>query len=378
MATIKEFTKQKGGYAGLKWHAVKKFVMSEVAAGKYSQGDALPSENYLCEYVGVSRNTIRQAFDELEKEGYVSRIRGKGTFLAKVVGGKTTKKTQMYGVVLPEINRSLYPSLVQGFDHAVSEKNYQTMICQSDNDVSKQGNIILQLLYRGIDGLAIVPPVTTTPTPVFQIKQLIDAKIPVVACHRSIDGVSIPTLTWNREEVGRMAGLLLLENGHRRIVYYGVSRYSVTEAHVKGLKAVLAGAGVLLSDDMIIYEPSSEMEDNENRKFQKLTTLLKSPNRPTAVFCNDDNEAEKIFWLANNLGLKVPNDLSIIGFGNSHRDTFFRKTLTSIIINEYALGTRAAGILHEINSGRRTIEDNQVYMMDLDIYSGTTVGKPNC
>ena len=89
MAGIKDLLSPRDGYAGLKWHAVKKFVMSEVSAGKYSHGDALPSENYLCEHVGVSRNTIRQAFDELEKEGYVSRIRGKGTFLANIRAGKS-------------------------------------------------------------------------------------------------------------------------------------------------------------------------------------------------------------------------------------------------------------------------------------------------
>jgi len=272
----------------------------------------------------------------------------------------------------------LYPSLVQGFDHAVTEKSCQTMICQSDNDISKQGNIILQLLYRGIDGLAIVAPATMTPTPAFQIKQLIEANIPVVACHRSIEGVSIPTLTWNREEAGRMAGKLLLEKGHRRIVYYGVSRYSVTEAHVSGLREVMDDAGLSLSQNMVIYEPASEVEELGNQKIQRLTMLLKSPNRPTAIFCNDDNEAERIFWLADTLGMKVPNDLSIIGFGNSNRDTFFRKSLTSITINEYELGTRAAKILCEINAGKRSINDNHVYVMDLSVCSGATVGKPSC
>jgi GntR family transcriptional regulator of arabinose operon len=373
MAEIQEISS-----AGLKWQRVKKYILAEVAARKYVPGDSLPSEAFLCEHIGVARNTVRQAFDELEKEGYVSRIKGKGTFLSSSINGKSSKKTQMFGVIMPDISRSLYPSLVQGFDHAVTEKNYQTMICQSSNDVSKQGNIILQLLYRGIDGLAIVAPATMTPTPAFQIQQLIDANIPVVACHRAIEGVSIPTLTWNREEVGRMAGILLLENNHKRIVYYGVSRYSVTEAHVKGLREVLKTAGVSLDDDMVIYDPPSEDLEAETEKLERFAKLLKSKNPPTAVFCNDDNEAERVYWLATSLGLSVPRDLSIIGFGNSQRDTFFRKSLTSITVNEYELGTRAAKILYEINTGRRAINDNHTYMMDLDISLGTTVGKPNC
>ncbi|HBG28547.1 MAG: hypothetical protein A2Y10_19890 [Planctomycetes bacterium GWF2_41_51] len=362
---------------GLKWQAVKKFVLSEVAMGKYTQGDVLPSESYLCQHVGVSRNTIRQAFDELEKEGYINRVQGKGTFLAKFHSGKAAQKTQMFALIIPDIVRTLYPSLVQGFDHEQSIRSYQTVICQTYNDVNKQGNIILQLLNRGIDGLAIVPP-TMLSTPVFQIEQLINANIPVVACHRSIAGINIPTLTWDREGVGKLAGKILLEQGHRRIAYFGVSKYSVTEAHVKGLKAVLNDAGISLQENLIIYEPASDTEELENKKISMFIDLLGTKERPTAVFCNDDTEAERVYWIANKIGMKVPQDLSIIGFGNNHRDTIFRKNLTSVVVDEYSLGKKAALILHETRAGKLLMHNDQTFMIDLNIHVGTTVSRPNC
>ncbi|HBG28235.1 MAG: hypothetical protein A2Y10_12870 [Planctomycetes bacterium GWF2_41_51] len=362
---------------GLKWQAVKKYVLSEVALGKYTEGDVLPSESYLCKHVGVSRNTIRQAFDELEKEGYVNRVQGKGTFLAKFSAGKSSQKTQMFGLIIPDIVRSLYPSLVQGFDHEQSIRSYQTVICQSDNDVNKQGNIILQLLNRAVDGLAIVPP-TTLSTPIFQIEQLLNAGIPVVACHRSIAGVDVPTLTWDREGVGKLAGKILIEEGHSRIAYFGVSRYSVTESHVKGLKTVLNDAGISLQNSMVIYEPASDTEELENQKISKFIDLLGAKDRPTAVFCNDDTEAERVYWIANKIGMKVPQDLSIIGFGNNLRDTIFRKNLTSVVVDEYSLGKKAALILHETRTGKLPMHNNQSFIMDLNIHSGTTVSKPNC
>ena len=152
------------GRSGLKWQVVKKFIISEVSSGKYCPGDVLPSENYLTNKVGVSRNTIRQAFEELEKEGYIYRVRGKGTFVSKPTPVKNTNKQAIFGLVVTEIRRSLYPSLVQGFGQEQAGNHQQTLICQTDNDVHQQGNIILQLLHCSVNGMAIVP-VTTNKTP---------------------------------------------------------------------------------------------------------------------------------------------------------------------------------------------------------------------
>lgn len=378
MSQIKELNDIKNGEVrGLKWQAVKKYILNEAASGMYMSGEALPTENTLCEHLGVSRNTVRQAFKELEKDGYVYRVQGGGTFWAKLNSGKNAIKTQMFGLIIPGITRSLYPSLMKGFGHEQSIRSYQTLVCESDNDVNKQGNIILQLLNRGIDGLAIVPP-TLVSTPSFHIEQMIEAGIPVVACHRIIDGVSIPSLTWDREEVGRMSGKMLMELGHSQIAYFGVSRYSVTEAHVCGLREVLEDAGYDLPESRVIYDPPSDTEDLENQKIARFIDLLGQTQRPTAVMCNDDTEAERIYWIATKMGMKVPEDLSIIGFGDMHRDTIFRKMLTSVVIDEYQLGKKAAAMLHEIRTGRRGIHDPGDGLLGLNIHNGTTISSPSC
>jgi GntR family transcriptional regulator, arabinose operon transcriptional repressor len=363
-----------GSKAGHKWQKIRDYIISELSSGSYSPGDAIPSENYLCEAVGVSRSTVRQAFRELENEGMIYRVKGRGTFLAEPDSSHKTNNDEMFGLIVPGIRRSLYPSLTQGFDDSLSLNSMQTLICQTNNDVDKQGNIILRLLHRGIDGVAIVPS-TIGNTPAYQIQLLIDNGIPVVLCHRGVEGINVPTLLWDRKMVGRMAGEMLLEKGHINIAYFGVYKYEVSESHVLGLRQAMKDSGIELSDSNIIFGPAGDQPEIEVDREKILANLLLSDNRPTAIFCNDDNEAEVLYWLAQRLRISVPGDLSIVGFGDCHRSTSTRRFISSIVIDEYALGLKAAEILRSIKNGALNINYSKSIPVELNVFSGASIAK---
>lgn len=360
------------GKASHKWQAVRSYLLSKVSSGTFNPGDALPSENYLCDKVHVSRSTVRQAFRELENEGIVYRIRGKGTFLSNMKSSQNLISHEMFAVIVPGVRRSLYPSLTQGFDDFLYSENYQTMICQTYNDVDKQGNIILRLLHRGIDGIAIVPS-TSGKTPAFQIQLLIDNRIPVVLCHRGVRGVAVPTLTWDREEVGRMAGSLLLNSGHRDIGYFGVYKYEVAEAHVRGLRQVMAEAGFDLPEERVVFGPTGEGPDREVKREKMMAEILLADRRPSAIVCSDDNEAEALYWLSQRMGIRVPDELSIVGFGDCHRNSVFRGLLTSVVIDEYELGIMAAQMLYRMKKSGNVCYEPQPRMLELRLSDGRTV-----
>jgi GntR family transcriptional regulator of arabinose operon len=371
MTQARESKSVQSGKVSHKWQEVKKYVMSHVSAGKYDPGDVLPSENYLCEKVNVSRSTVRQAFRELENDGMVYRIKGRGTFLSEPNSSKNQTRLEMFGLIMPDIRRSLYPSLTQGFDDRLSSENFQTMICQTGNNIDKQGNIILRLLHKGIDGLAIVPS-TSGHTPAYQVQMLIDNDIPVVLCHRGIEGVEVPTLYWDRQQVGKMVGKVLIGHGHKNIAYYGVYKYSVTEEHIKGLKEIMNQAGLELPASHIVFGPVGESSESEREEMlEKLLFGIK----PTAIFCNDDDEAERLYWLATKFNIKVPKDLSIIGFGDSHRHSVTREFMSSIVVDEYELGRKAAGLLCQMKNHRISIKDSFKDVVNLNFYYGSSVAK---
>jgi DNA-binding LacI/PurR family transcriptional regulator len=359
-----------------KYEMIKEFLLEGLDNGYYKPGQALPSENTLIQKLGVARNTIRQAIEELVKAGLVKRIQGKGNYFIKTASNGTHEQLGVFCLILPELSRGLYPILANGFDHQAGISHQQMLLCNTDFDINKQGNIILQMIEKNVAGVAIVPAIDC-PTPLYQITQLQRHNIPVVCCHRPVLGAQTPLITWDAEEVARLAGQTLADYGHRRIAYFARTRYELTEKHCNALRLTLREFGLDLPDRCVYYGSSPKNTDDElQQRKAALKAILSGPNPVTAIFCNDDNEAELIHYALMELGIRVPNDVSLMGFGDVHaREGVFLNRLKSVTINEYELGMRAAKVLNEIRKGQRPIDSEEVIYKPLSVSEGSTVVK---
>ncbi len=340
-------------------------------------GQALPSDTSLVKTLGVARNTVRQAIGVLEEDGVVQRIQGKGTYFTKKSDKETPRESGLLGLVLPEISRGLCPVLARGFDHGARAVHHQVILCNTGFSTSEQGNIILQLMDRKVAGMALVPSVSPL-TPAFQIRQMKEMGIPVVFCHRRVSGIAAPLVTWDQEEVARMAGQAFLDHGHTRIAYFARNRYVHTEAHERGLLKILEKNALDLAENRVYYGASLDDTPSEREmKSQALEAMLNADKPVTAIFCNDDGEAELIHHLTTQMGLQVPDDLSLIGFGDAHERTgVFRSSLTSVAVNELDLGARAARVLHEMVTGKRSLDSDETIYKPLTLVEGNTLGWP--
>lgn len=355
-----------------KWQALGKYLAQKVVQGVYKPGEVLPSENYLAKSTGFARSTVRQAFSQLEKDGLVRRVQGKGTIVSAHQIHSNNQSLHAFGLIVPEIRRTLYPSLIKGFDDGASQVYHQVLICNTNNNIDKQGNIILQLLDKGISGVALVPTIVSA-TPLQHIRYLQANKIPVIFCHRSVKGAKAPCISWKVEDVGRIAGEAFIKNGHSKIMYFGRYRYQISQIHERSLRQVLEENGLSLPQNRVLYGRSSEGADEDADTEQLLRNALEQSDPPTAILCNDDTEAERVYWIATQLGRKVPDDLAIIGFGDIYRDTIFRKQLTSVVIDEFQLGRKASNELNMIQVGDKALESENNYYMELQLYKGCTL-----
>ena len=206
------------------------------------------------------------------------------------------------------------------------------------------------------------------------IRQLHAHNIPVVFCHRKVEGAMAPHITWSWEKVGRMVGEALVQRGHRRVGYFSVYRYPVPEAYEKGLRDALEAHGVALPPSNVHYAPRQEDLNNEQIRLEALKRMLAQKDAPTAIFCSDDVEAEMVYLLATHMGYKVPQQLSLVGFGGTWRSGAVRERLASVVVNEQELGMRAAKILHEIRTGRRRLDSDKQILMPLSLLAGQTLG----
>jgi GntR family transcriptional regulator of arabinose operon len=363
----------------LKHQQLRAQLLGQIAGGRFCPGDALPSENQLAEMMQVSRTTVRQTLGDLEREGHVFRVQGKGTFVSKRQSEEAIALRSMLSLVVPDVSSGYYPSLVAGFDRAASETGRPIVVCNSYNDVDKQASQLMRLIDQRVAGV-LLNPSTQCHTPAYQVRLCQDAGIAVVLLHRSVPGASAPTLELPFEEIGRRAGRLIVESGHRRAAFFASHRYQASELMEAGFRRALESCDGHVLDEHVDYGnlrnlTNEDYQAHEQYLEQRMRQIFSSTNRPTAVFVSFDATAEMIYLIAERMGLRVPGDLSIVCFGGADRKGAVLRRLTAVTVDEEAAAFQAVKLLSDMSEGRRPIESQESILMQLGFSSGMTLGQ---
>jgi len=359
-----------------KYQRICDHIHAEIRGGRLMPGQALPPEARLVETLGLSRNTIRQAFAQLESEGIIERIQGRGTFVTTEQQRQSRQQLDLLALIAPQLRSGCYPSLIAGFEEKCTDFQHQTLVSSSNNDVARQADLILQLIHRSVGGVAIVPT-TSKPTPEYQIAQLQRNQIPVVLCHRTVTGIKAPSVVFSGHEIGLLAGRNLRQLGHKRIGMFFGNRYSMVNEREEGLRDALTEDGTLPGEVVSVEYGSSMPAPDERAKqaiHRTLDELFSRPNPPTALFCGNTPDAEQVYLHAESLGLKVPRDLSILYFGGTWREHGLAEKISCLAVDEHAMGACAAQLLREMRTGKRSIDDDEQITFPISLLPGETIG----
>lgn len=357
-----------------KYQRIREKLVADISAGRYAPGQALPTESQLAEMLGISRNTIRQALGDLEGNGLVKRVQGRGTFVTNEQERKALKQLDAFALIAPQLKEGFYPSLVEGFEKSSSKIQCQVLVACSANDVCRQGDLILQMIDKRVAGVAIVP-VATSGTPVHQIRQMHEHFIPVVFCHRSVESISAPSIGWDGVEVGRVAGAALLERGHSRVAALFGYEDEMVRQFVAGLVEGLGNPGTELPSHLLRFYGQSLPGPGALDSVRCITReLLKQFDSPTAIFCGNQIDAEQVYFAAIELGFSVPDDLSVIHFGGTWRNGPLAERLACVAVDEHQIGLRAGRLLSEMRAGKRALDDSEKIRLPVLLMPGETLG----
>ena len=374
MSAIQNFASGEEDASRPKHERLRLHLIRELTEGRLSPGEALPTEMQLAATAGMSRNTVRQALAELERNGVIRRVPGRGTFVQESAMRQLKSGLNIFALVIPETRGGYYPSLQCGFREGAAKLLDQIIVCDTDNDPLRQADILLQLMDTKVAGVALVP--TTSPaTPAHQIRPLQERGIPVVFCHRRISGVQAPLVTFSPLEVGRLGGRSMLERGHRRVAFFSTQRAGFTPQYQQGLQEAMREGGGELPEQFVRCDTSGKITpEHEIFLRTNIEELLRQPEPPTALFCSFDSEAEMVYLLLNRLGIKVPEQLSLVGFGGSWREGAILRRLTSVTVDEEDLGRRSVSLLDEMRSRKRPLNDMTEITLPLSLSEGETLG----
>ncbi len=355
-----------------KYERLRDYVVSQIEAGILKEGAAIPSENRLSETLQIARSTVRQALAVLEREGLVRRVHGKGTFIHEQARSRLRKGQDLFALIVPETEAAFYPSLQRSFEGAAAELASQVIVCNSNNDVDRQGNTILQLMDLHVAGVAIIPP-TMPATPAYHVRQLQQHGMPVVCCSRPVLGVQVPLLAIPFEEIGQRAGEEIRKAGHRRVAFLGSMQGEAVQAYERGFRKAMGSDTIVLAYSCQT-RPALQQEQ-EVEITQILDQWLQHPTPPTAIFCSFDTLAELVFVLLTQRGVRVPAEISLIGVGGTFRGAGLSHRLTSVTLDEVGMGQAAIQLLNQMRQGVLPIDHPEKQAICIGFSPGGTLQK---
>ncbi|KIQ04323.1 MULTISPECIES: LacI family DNA-binding transcriptional regulator [Pseudomonas] len=267
-----------------------------------------------------ARDKVQAAIAEL---GYVP---------SGVARSLRVRATGTLGLLVPNASNPYFAELARGIEDHAERNGYSVILCNSDDDGAKQLRYLRVLLERRIDGLIVA---TVTRDAAFA-QALAAVKLPLMLVDRSLDGVSADRLQIDHEQGGYLATRHLLELGHRRIACIaGPVDTQVAQLRVAGYQRALVEAGLPAA------EPTHCAFTSPAGHATALG-LLSGETRPTAIFAGNDMIALGVLRAAAERGVRVPQELSLVGFDDIEVSRYLHPALTTVGQHIGQLGERAA------------------------------------
>jgi DNA-binding LacI/PurR family transcriptional regulator len=320
----------------------------QIQSGALPVGYCLPLEPDLAGQYGVSTVTIKRALQDLAKEGLLVRIKRKGTFVSPRKDGlaDVRPRTKTLALVIPDIEDLFLSEIYRGVADVARQASYTVTIFSSDREVEKEGENIRGLGQRGEDGAVIFPNWgRASAEQIFELKR---RKFPFVLVNRYFRDIQTHSVVADNQAGACEAVEHLIRLGHRRIGCLGWVECTAVEDRLEGYRLTLGRHGLAYDEALVrgILDDSREKwagVEPASGGYQEMTRLLELDHRPTAVFAVSDRLAAGAMRAIADAGLKVPDDVALVGFDDLRYAADL--DLTTVAQPAVETGRTAAGIL---------------------------------
>jgi LacI family transcriptional regulator len=268
-----------------------------------------------------------------------------------------TGRTYLVGLVVPDLLHPFFAEIAKSLSDVLRESGYYLIVSSSEEDPNLEEQEINHLLARRLDTL-IIASCRSTVDLFFRIEK---QKTPYVLIDRNLPGLSANFVGVDDEAVGMLATGHLIDIGCKRIAHIRGPETSPSIRRMEGYKRALAQAGVKVVDDYIITEQKGDVGTKQGGA-EAISQLLSLKPRPDGVFCFNDPLAMGAMNYALDHGLRIPEDIAVIGCGNLHYDDSLRVPLSSIDQHSRRIGEEAARLTLGILSSKIPLKPEAVVL----------------
>ena len=261
--------------------------------------------------------------------------------------GLASGRSFTVGLVVPDIVDSFFAEFARSLGAALRSSSYQLVLASADEDPAVEQMEIDNLIARGVDAL-LLASCRTNPE---KIAPLMGKATPCILVDRTFVGLKTHFVGTDDIQAGRLATEHLLGLRRQRIAHIGTTGLSTAVARHEGYRQALREAGLSYRKDLVLLRGLQDARNDQVGR-EAMDKLLASPKRPDAVFCYSDLFAVGAIRSVLGRGLRVPEDVAVIGCGNLSLSAYLEVPLSSVDQGTAELGSRAAKLALALVEGR--------------------------
>lgn len=259
-----------------------------------------------------------------------------------IAAGLRTKKSNSIGILVPHITSSFFAMAIDGIQKIVSDNGYFTIICQSNENFQTEVDQIRSLLSCKVEGVILS---LSSDTKNYEHLEMLEAyDTPFVFFDRIAPGFDMPTVEANDFAGGFQAVEHLIKRGRKRIAHLGgPGLLGISKSRYEGYMEALKTYDYEINEDFVAF---TKPEDDHGPMIEK---MFADPKKgPDALFTFSDELAVEAILKLKSMGLNVPRDVSVVGFGNSNLCEIVEPHLTSVTHEPIEMGEAAADLLFKV------------------------------
>jgi len=314
----------------------------------------LPTIKDVAHLAGVSTATVSRVLNGAESVSEETRVRVQraiaelGYRYNALARGLKKQQTGLLGHIVPSIAGPVSPALARAVEDQAQKFGYNVILCNSYDSIEKERAYIDILLERRVDGIVMSSPILDE-----HIITIRERGVPLAIIERRAETSGFYYVEPDNFKGARDAVNYLIKLGHRRIAMItGPSGTLISRRRVEGYATALGDAGIPVDPDL-----KAEGDYSRASGFRAMQRFLDLKPRPTAVFAANDAMAIGAMQAAHQAGLRIPQDISFIGFDDTYAELSI-PPLTSVHQPLYEIGVLAAKLV--VAQIRGTIDQHRM------------------
>jgi DNA-binding LacI/PurR family transcriptional regulator len=271
--------------------------------------------------------------------------------------GLVTGRSDVIGLIISDVRNSYFAEVARGAEDAAYAAGLDVLLCNSDLDSTKQMRYISSLMAKRVEGIIMNSVANLSRDDQMYIA---NSRVPVVLLNRPAKSTLFSTVSADNERGGELAAECLLANGHRHLIYLtGPEKHDNLSARARGFMRMVRHFG--RGADASVLHGTHTLAGG----YEMAKTLFRHLGKLTAIFTANDTVAFGVIKAAIEAGLRIPEDVSVIGFDDVELAALVHPPLTTIRQPKYEIGSAAIDVLLRLSAGKDRTPEHRVLGVEL-------------